>query len=78
MITFGAICLAAGALVLWLEWWYSPRAMVKVRERTAERGDPRRFDEYLTSRRYRLFRIVGSFGGLAAVVLGAVVLAGGG
>jgi hypothetical protein len=72
---FGWVMLGVGVMVLLQELWWQPRCMAKVRDRVARRGDPSKFDAYLGSRRYRLFRWWGLAGG-AAFVVGVIVLSG--
>ena len=68
--------LALGVVVLVETAWYEPRSMAKVRARVAQRGDPRKFDAYLTSRRRRMFRWLGFAAGAVFLFLGVLVLSG--
>lgn len=68
--------LGCGALTLVQTWWYEPRSMARVRARVAQRGDSSKFDAYLGSRRYRVFRWIGLAGGAIMAVIGVMVLSG--
>ena len=71
---FGLIAVVLGVLI-WLKvWWLEPRSMEKARSQMALRGEPRAFDSYLRSRRYRLRRGVELTAGSAIIVIGVITL----
>jgi hypothetical protein len=69
----GWILIGIGVLVLAQELWWHPRNMAKARKKVAERGDPSRFDAFLTSRRHKLLRWSGLAMGAGMILVGVLV-----
>lgn len=72
----GWIALGAGLLTLFQVWWYEPRGMVRTRVRISQRGDPSKFDTFLASKWYRRSRRARVGAGVAAIVLGVLLIGG--
>lgn len=73
---FGWVILGAGLLTFLQEWLYLPHSMEKVRDSMVQRGDTRKFDAFLASRKYQFFRLGGLIAGTIMVIFGVLILTG--
>lgn len=72
----GWVLVGIGMLTLAQELWWHPRNMAKAREKVAQRGNPSRFDAFLTSRQHRILGWSGLVMGAGMVIIGLLALSG--